>query len=479
MHCDAAYPLSGRTPILDRRRAELVLSTLAVWLLAASPAAAAPTLTAIGLRGGSTFDIGELNTDKPTTHEEITFTIGAGTATQYRLVQSVSRPLTNDRGTVLEPGWIRLELFGAKTGTIRIRGVVALSPQPTELFVSAISGQNEQLTMLMSASLRGRPNDPIGTEAPEAGTYTGAFHYILQSINGAAVKTLTVPIRLRVNPVTSLNLSPDSRSRISFGRLDPGQESSPTTIRVMAANNLSGDTRLEQQLTGPLRNEAGDALPLRAISITPLSAGAVSSTLPLEPRMTLLASVQPSRPIQAIELAYRLAIPESQPAGTYRGIVSLRLGGSQGQAAATMDVPIEVTVNSVLSLRVTNPAGGEPQLDFGQIDMGRASPVRSLAIKIQSNTKSRYRVLFHLEHPLANQHAQLPADSLLCAPSRTLGGRLESPMLPVPVDRQVPLYVSDAGGSTASFFQNCRTFVPNIARAGEYRTRIIYELSTP
>jgi len=471
-----------RVTVKRRRVLWLALGAmLCAWLADGSrPVDAAVTFTVTGLRGGSLADLGSLGPHRQTTHEELTITANPGAALQYRITQTLTRQLINERGARLDPQWIILELTGNTSGTLRIQGPARLSSMPTDLFVSSVTGKAERLTLLASVSL---PSAPSGTirDAPQAGTYTGSLSYVMHSITGSVVRTQTMQVRLRVEPIITLTLAEGFPSRISFGTLVPDRLSEPRTIRVQLVSNLPGTVQLEHVLDDPMRNQRGDEFPVSAIELSSTFTGGERTSRPMTQRMTLSPSVGNVSTPSQLELVYRTVVPEHQAAGMYRGTIALSLSGTTSLNRDRLRIPMELTVPQILSLTIQSPDGGQPELNFGSPVLGRPSELKALVILVKTNSGRPYQLMHSLSRPFVGKKGQaLPSDALQCAPALRLDGSLQAPLSPVPVSSRGLIYRSDLHGTPLDkLFMVCQVTVPQDTLADTYRTRYQLTLTPP
>ena len=449
------------------------------WLLGVALTQALPTsawaasVTVSGLRGGSTsLDLGELDALRTLTHEETTIRINNDTATQYRLVQELTSPLTNEHGGVLDAQHLFVELSGGGTGTLGFRGALPLAAVTRELFTSNASGTSETLRVIYSASL---------AEPPQAGTYVGTVTYTLQTVSGSSVDTVTLPMRLLVNPLVSIGVAGDSSDRIRFGALDSGQGSQPERLSLVVTHNLPGAFTLTQLAEGPILNERGDMLPLGAVRLTVAAEGVPGIGMALEPRMRLFESDLMSEGPRRIDLVYQLIVPDEQRVGMYRGLLHLAVAGPFGGLGAQtiLEVPLEVEVLPVLSLSVSTGGQEQVALEFTSLTPGEASSPQALVFDVRSNMGQAYGVFQEFAHLLVSDEGrQLPQESFTCVGAGAAEGMLRIPQqLSVPAGRSL-IYQSDEQGSSDTFSVTYQVQIPQYAAAGTYRSSLLFSVTS-
>ncbi len=442
--------------------------------MAPSACAAAARVTATGLRGGSSIDLGDVGGLRRTTHEEVTIRISNTAGAQYRVFQLLSGRLVNERGAALEASAVMMEVRGGNSGTVRARAATPLSGQTAELLTSDASGTPDTLTVIYSLSV---------TDAPQAGTYMGAMTYTLQSVDGSAVDTQTLPVRLLVQPAASIAAADDSLDRVSFGSLEPGHTSAPRRLGLALAGNIPGPMQVTQFVDAPLVNERGEALPLSAVHVSASAAGAGSVEGALEPRMRLPAGDRGAEAERRLELHYTVTIPEDQPAGFYHGILRFVFAGPSGMGdteGLTFQSPIEVEVLPVLSLSMQPAAGGRLELTFTGLTPGHTSPPQTLLVEVKTNTRRPYEVLQELAHRLVSDEGQqLPEEAFVCqatdGPGRGQLGMAQSTRVPV---GRSSLYQSDEVGAPGTFSLSCHVKISPDASAGTYRSSLLFTVTS-
>ena len=435
--------------------------------------AAAAQISVSGLRGGSSIDLGDMDGLRPTTHEEVTIRISNTSGTQYRMFQLLSGRLINEQGAVLEDSAVMVEVRGGNSGTVRFRASTPLSGATVELFTSNGSGTPETLTAIYSLS---------GTELPAAGTYVGAITYTLQTVDGSAVDSQTLPIRLRVQAIASLSPAEDSFDRVSFGSLEPGKTAPPRRLSLALASNTPGPIQVSQFMDAPLVNEGGEELPLSAVHISASVAGTVSLDSALEPRMRLVANDHGAKSIRRLDLLYTVIIPEDQPAGFYRGILRFAFAAAAGMGGAeslTFQCPIEVEVLPVLSLSMQPAAGGALELTFTGLTPGQTSPPQALLIEVKTNTRRAYEVSQELAHRLVSDEGhQLPEEAFICETTGAARGQFRmAHSTRVPVGKS-SLYQSDERGAPTKFSLSCYVKISPDTTAGTYRSSLLFTVTS-
>ncbi|MBI3323755.1 MAG: hypothetical protein HYZ92_00555 [Candidatus Omnitrophica bacterium] len=452
-----------------RRAVVFVLATAAGNLAAVSLALASVTLELSALRGGTVIDLGEIGPGRPTTHEELTIRIAAQPGRQYRLRQALSQPLTNERGAVLRAEQVMMELRGGQSGTTTFQGAIPM-PEASELFTSDEAGRPDTLTVLYSLA---------STESLQAGTYTGALAYTVQTVDGSAVDMKTLPLRLVVFPASSLAPAPGSPDHLGFGALEPGQGSEARGLSLLVAGGAGGPVQLVQHVEGPLSDEQGHELPAAAIAVSLTGNAAALAEQALELTMPLWSGDDvDAAASRRLELSYRLVVPAAQPAGLYRGLIRFELEGmgGAGREAAGLEIPLELEVLPVMAL-IVESADHPGELVFSALAPGAISRTETLQIRVETNTGRPYEVHQELaDRLISDEGRQLPDSALSCAVVADPAA-VEPPAVAPMGAGKTRLYRSDERGRPGRFAVAYRLEVPADASAGVYHSRLLFTVT--
>ena len=406
-------------------------------------------------------DLGAITNARRVAYDEVTVRILNDLGGRYRVIQAISAPLTNEHGARLATGSLQAELASGSQGRLAFTGQQPVRSGAMELY-SSERGTADSFTVVYSL---------VQPETLQAGTYTGAFIFTLETGSSGTVDTLNVPIRLTVEPIAGLEFTDGSPRRVSWNRLEPGSEGDPLAIGLRLIQNLPAQAEIVHVLDGPLRNERGDTVPWTAMHLVTASPDGSILDKPLEQRVTFpLASGSATGGIQ---LSYRIAVPAGQPAGRYRAQVQVQL------LSQTIAYPIEAEVVPIMALEVRAADGGPPRMGFGQLLPGKQSEIKQLVLDIRSNMGQPYEVSQDLAHPLVSPDGHLlPAEALVCSISQPpIGQAMVSGEAAVDAGRRV-LYRSDERGSSATLALQCAVRVPEYATAGDYQTSLTFTITS-
>ncbi|MBI4598333.1 MAG: hypothetical protein HY737_08050 [Candidatus Omnitrophica bacterium] len=458
----------------DMRCKKTLVGVAAGALLACASAEAAGSMAISAVRGGSTaINLGELDSVRRTTYEEVTIQLSTSPAAQFQLFSLVSAPLINERGITLDPALLTIEISGGNSGTVRVRTITPLPSGTAELFTSSATGEAETLRILFGCSPQ---------TLPAAGSYVGAMTFSLVSVEGSSpIVIQTIPIRVTVYPVMSLALDTDSATRLRFRGDEQGTLIVSQPVRLLISSNAPGPIELVHIIEGSLLNEEGRSLPLSVLTLRIAEEGTPPKEIPVSTRMTLLTS-ESALAVRRVELAYRAVVPVEQRGGVYRGVVNLQLAAAAGGVAAertSVQLPVELDVPSMLRLTILSAESDRLELAFSKLLPGETSLPKTFSFTVQANTGQPYGVFQELAYLLVSDEGrQLPQEAFTCAGTAEAGsGTLRITQETSVLVGKSLVYQSDPSGAPAAFSVTCRVHVPKDASGGLYRASLRYTIT--
>ena len=112
----------------------MAISLSTIWLML--EASAASSLSNASSRGGMSIDLGTITNARRVAYDEVTVGVQNDVGGRYRVIQSVSAPLTNEHGVRLEQGLITMELASGSQGRLAFTGQQSMRSAPMELYTS-------------------------------------------------------------------------------------------------------------------------------------------------------------------------------------------------------------------------------------------------------------------------------------------------------------------------------------------------------
>lgn len=459
----------GRGVSVVIRAEAFLVGVIGMSLVCATPPAfATVTLAVRVVQGGLDVDFGTLTpTEASTRQQEVELTL-TSTGGQYRVYQELPGLLINERGDRLPPGRLVMRTSQGMTGTPNTGGIVTVAESTQELFISNAQGSSD--TLLVAYAIT------AGSALP-AGSYRGVMRYTVESLDTRAITTYTLNLRATISTAVSLDRDSSSPSRVIFEAADPGERvTSQQPLRVAITNNAASQMEITQELVKPLTNEKGDRFAADALTYDLSAAQGSQTARPVVEHAEVMLSDARGE-ARALQLSYAAAIPQDQPAGTYQGMLRLRLTSLGSAAPAELLVPIELTVNEIFTMSIL-PAEGASGLQFGTADPTQGPLERTMRIEIRTNIRRPYQVLAGLDHPLVLPSGEmLPRESLVWSIPHTVQGTSLIRSDESVAVGYAPVYQSDAKGSPDAFVLTYRLSIPKDARDGLYSSQLRFTMT--
>lgn len=149
-------------------------------------------------------------------------------------------------------------------------------------------------------------------------------------------------------------------------------------------------------------------------------------------------------------------------------------------AQKSVTVNVSATILPLFQIEVGGPANGN--IEFGVIQKDPDGDVtiqaKEVVITTQSNLRTPYIITQSLSTPLANENGVgVPAGALRVSAQNNKSGGSASQNVEVGTDSSV-LFRSDNNGQGDTISANYTLRVPPVQEAGEYRSQLVYTLTT-
>lgn len=413
-------------------------------------------------------DFGTVGMIEPSRTEEVELTLTSTGGGRYRVYQEFQGLLVNERGDRLPEGRLTMQISRGLTGTPATGGIVAVTEATQELFVSRADGASD--TLLLAYAI-------VPDPGCAAGLYQGLLRYAVESLEDRTIGTQTLRVRAAVKATLSIERPPGSPSRLSFGDVQPGEQTSPKELLLDIANNTAAPAELIQEMSRPLSSSKGDQLAARAL-VYLVSLGSGDQAWRSVTETPDVVFTGEDGHMGTLRIAYQVAVPNDQPAGEYQGALGLRLAGLVQPAVGPLRIPVELTVKEVFTISVEPVDQAAAALHFGRTQPSEETVERSMRVAVQTNLGRAYQVLAGLDHPLVlDTGDMLPSDALMLAAFKAGHGEVVHPAnSPIGVGYQ-PLYRSDAKGSADSFILTYRLGIPRDAKEGTYSSHLRFTVT--
>ncbi len=206
---------------------------------------------------------------------------------------------------------------------------------------------------------------------------------------------------------------------IRFESAEPGRLLRNEEVTVGVSTDRGVQYQILQNLYQPLTNEFGNTIPAGSfIQFSPSNpAGTLRTQLETPILMGQKQIYTSSASGQADEfvLVFNVRVPENQPGGVYHTQLTLTaepVNATAGVGPSTVTLDVRVEINPKFRLLVQSAHGGR-SVEFPRITKENPRASAALAVQIDSNIGTRYRVMQQLtELPTSSEGETLPEDAL-------------------------------------------------------------------
>ncbi|HTL70291.1 MAG TPA: hypothetical protein VL404_03270 [Candidatus Eisenbacteria bacterium] len=195
---------------------------------------------------------------------------------------------------------------------------------------------------------------------------------------------------------------------LRFEESQPGGLLRNEEVTITVESDVATQYRILQTVYQPLINESGNTMPQGAFiefsPSTPLGTLRTQLETPVAMGQSQIFTSNAAGDSDTFVLVFNVRVPEDLPGGLYRTQIIFTAEpvtpvAGVTQRVVTMDVQMEIrpTFRMTVSGR-----GGTHELDLGRISKDRGTAAGELALDLESNIGTTYRVLEQLAQPLAS-----------------------------------------------------------------------------
>jgi len=433
-----------------------------------STAQATANLSITPISGGSTLRFGRID-NLVEVNEEVRIRITTNEGKQYQVFQRMEAPLTNERSTTLDPHVMSVyTLSGSNgSGTLYAQNVEDLSYTDQLLYSSSTGGDSDSFTLSYIVN----PEHIRGS-----GNYLGRIVYSLRVIGSPAQDSRELDVSLEAGGDIAIDVK-GSLTNNSVSLIDGEKVSGDAYVQISFEDNVGEQIEIYLDVIQPLQdekfNELSDAV---YFQVSGGDNGALREygELPLERKEVLIYSSQSSEDQMLVNFGFDKDVMQEKLAGRYKG--TLRYTVKVGQAQEIFDINLDAEIQPVFKLEVDLLA---QELSFDNLLPMSPPQLREVDVKVRSNLGKPFIVVQNVVSPMANEKGdEIPSDYF------TMNSRLEdettgkagfSDFAPV-VSGDVPVFFSDAQGSSAHFTMMYRLRPYPQMQAGNYTTSVRYSL---
>ncbi|GEM_PF-1152117 len=450
-----------------------------LFLFLSTDAHAIFTLSVAPRRGGQGIRFEAAKPGALLRNEEVTFTVTSTHVVQYRILQTVYQPLTNELGNTIPQGALIAFSPSNPLGILRtqLETPVMMGQQP--IYTSNAAGDSDSFVLVYN--VRVPENQP-------GGVYHTNITFTAEPVNmqaGVSPSILTMDIRVEINPTFKIELQNGKGGHeLDLGRILKDKPVASDSLKFSIESNIGTTYRIVQQMTEPLISQEGATFDESNFSFT--SAGGSKGTLkaagvstPVPQSATLFYTSNEAGAGDVIALQYELKPDLAQKAGIYSGKISFKVESNSAFAPfEVINVPVKIEIEPVfyLDYEIDAQATG---LEFGTYKTGEEKQERKVLLTVHSNLSQPYQVTQIVPRKLTNPEGMvLPKEHFKYFGSDAKTGIL-TVMSPMPVEEgERVVFTSDKKGTPEKFSIYYILTVPVNAASGTYNSEIKYSITT-
>ena len=451
----------------------LALSLVSVW---PKDAWAVFQLSVSPRRGGQSLRFTGEESGGLMRNEEVTLAVTADTAVQYRILQTVYQPLTNEFGNTLPASSFVMFSPSNPLGTLRTQLETAVGMGQSQIYTSNSTGSSDEFVLVYNVRI---PENQPG------GIYRTQLTFSAEPLNmqaGVSPSTLTLEVRVEIDPKFRIDILSEKSSRsLDLGRITKERKVAQEALIFDITSNVGSTFRVFQQLTEPLMSSEGKILEEGALTFTPSGntqgSFAAGVQTPAPSSQSLLYTSGEWGGSDRFEVRYTFSPALAEKSGSYRGNLSFRVESNSPFVPQTvLNFPVTVEVESIFSLDVSFAQGGS--LNFGVFKNNPGNQERQVVLKVNSNLGQPYQIMQIMPRKITNEEgtALKPENFQYFTQNVRLGTASASPR-PV-VEGESVVYTSDNLGTPEEFVVGYLLSVPPESRAGSYNSEVKYSITT-
>ncbi len=402
-------------------------------------------------------------------NEEVTVGVVSDRTTQYRILQTLYQPLTNELGNTIPAAAFIQFSPSNPLGTLRTQLETPLAMGQKQIYTSNTSGESDEFVLVFNVHVP--ENQPGGIYHTQL-TLTAE---LVNAQTGVSPSTTTLDVRVEINPKFRLTIQNAKAGKlIDFGKISKERLRASEILKVQIDSNIGTRYRLLQQLTEAPISAEGEALTETALTFR---AGADAPSEISQSPAVIYQSNEWGAGDQ-IHLEFFLNPSPLQKAGIYTGSLSFRVESSSPFVPAeVLNIPIKIDIESIFSLETQMEHGGN--LNFGTFKTGQEKQEKTVLLKVHSNLGQPYQIFQVVPRKMTNaEGGVIPKGHFLFFGANAKTGILAVPA-PTPVEEgETVVFTSDKKGTPEEFVLNYALTVPSDTKAGSYSSELKYSITT-
>ena len=419
--------------------------------------------------GGSSLRFGRVDL-LSSIDKEVRIRITSSGGEQYQVYQRILEPFRNERGNSLDRSVLVATSYPGSNsfGSLYLNNVERLGFSDQLIYTSDQTGNSDTLTVVYRVN---------ANEMTASGNFTGQVIYTVRPVGSGAEGQIILNVFLEDTGELKVETETSS-GRNSIHLKSDRLENQEGYIKISLLENVGQEVEIYQEIFDYPRNEVNAGLDRELVHFMTMAEnpGGLNYQSPteLERKKVLLYTSNDTE--DTIDVYFKLndAVLSEQKAGTYTGQIRYTIEGAD--IAETIDVNLVVEITPIFKLVVESPTGG---LNFPQLLPEAPPQFQEIYLTVQTNLDKPYMITHNMSIPLANEEgAELDDEYFRMKGELVEGkaGKLEfQDFNTVPVG-DIPVYYSDADGSSSKIRIIYRIKPYRGMSAGSYKTMILYSL---
>jgi hypothetical protein len=408
-------------------------------------------------------------------NKELIVDITSDIGKQYRLIQVLQEPLTNEQGVSVPQGsFVVYAVRGSnKYGTLSVETDTPVFLGRTILYTSNSAGLSDSFILVYGLTL---------PPEQEPGLYRGRLQFTLEPIASTEEgKTVILNIFAEVQAQSRIEISSSSQDRIIHLNASI-EEKKSSDVSINITGGLGRQFKIIQLLSQPLISSEADELKPENIKFVVKEAKqgvAVNQPISLSLSPQTLYTSGTRGQADSFVVTYSLDELKGQKAGTYLGNIKYLLQGDGLVQSGLIDtLRLEIENPRLFDLVITPELGG--RIEFRDLKPMQPAKTYEVLVQINSNLGKQYQVNQTITQGLMNKEGyEIPSKYFTCRTERveTTKGSLKLPQKSeIEKQRDMSLFISDNEGSSDSFKAIYELTPPPDVRPGDYSTTLVYSL---
>jgi hypothetical protein len=452
-----------------------VIITFILALICFQPAFAALDLRIRPYEGGYDLSYHRGDLQNGRANKEVVFDITNDTGKQYRLIQVLAEPLTNEQGISMpQNSLVVYALRGSnKYGNLSVETDTPVFLGRQILYTSNQNGLSDSFILVYGLLV---PPDQ------EPGYYRGRLAFTVEPVDSLQdSRTVFLNISAEIEAESHFEIITCSQDNVVH--LDSSiPEKQSCEVAINMVGGLGRQFRITQLLSDPIISADGEELDPASINFIARDAseGTVpGQDMPLSLRPQVIYNSGSRGQADSFTVTYSLGDLSGQKAGHYAGNIKYVVDGASIPNAGLIGViRLEVENPRVFDLSITPQSGS--RIEFRDLKPGQLPKTYEVLLKVNSNIGRQYQVSQMITSPLVNKEGyEMGEDYFTCRTesNEAIKGNLKVPQnTAIKKQANMTLFVSDSKGSSDTFKVIYELTPPPDVRAGDYSTTLVYSL---